>query len=128
MAVASMVLLSMAAGCKDGDSNTNADANPDPQVNPVVGTWLVTRITVDGDDLELGNYEMILTINADGTYTRIEDGDAAEAGTWSTQGTALTISDQSSGTDFYTYGVSGSIFTMSGEQGGSAVYYEFTRQ
>lgn len=127
--LASVLLLSMAAGCKQGDGDTNDDTNQVvPQTNPLVGTWLLTRLAVDGTDLALGNYQLILTVNADGTYVVVEDGDVADTGTWSTQGTALTLVSQGGDAIFYTYGVSGSTFTISGEEDGATVYYEFTRQ
>ncbi len=128
MAVASMVLLSMAAGCKDGDSNTNADANPDPQVNPVVGTWRLTRTTVDGVALVIGDYEMILTIHSDGTYVLFENGLETDAGTWSTQDNSATITSRGGEVTSSSYGVSDSTLTMTSTEDGYLWTNEFTRE
>jgi hypothetical protein len=104
-----------------GATLTGACSDGGPEANPLVGTWNLTSVTVDGvpenpDDLI--EIPVRFTFSDDGTgsadFETLGQPDGTDALTWSTNGGTLTLQFQGEVPEDITFTLNGDTLTLSG--------------
>lgn len=96
------VVAVMGFGCGGSDDSSGGSNNP------LVGTWTAK---MGADDPADPDVTVVVTFNADNTFSQTENGGAPETGTWATDGNKLTSSLGEAG-DVMTYSVDGNTLTI----------------
>ena len=96
-------VVGMLVGC-DGDSDDDGGSTT---AAGLAGVWTTTMGAIDQGDPDI---RLVLTFNADKTYSATEDGAATDSGTWATNGNVLTLSHLDGMTA--TYVLSGNTLTI----------------
>ena len=114
------------------------DSPSKPNASDLIGTWVLTKMTVGGNEynpVEMG-FSVTIIFNSDGTFQSTEiDGEetTVDTGTWSTSGNTLTITSTEDGVTISgPYSVAGNklTITITDEEDGELItyIYEFTKQ
>ena len=115
------------------------DNSTESSVDPLVGVWEGTEMTVSNDEMsetyqlndptsDLGTITYIF--GADGIYSNTSVssyGTESDSGTWSSTGGKLTIIDDE-GTEIMDYTLSGNTLTISMVEDGLTISATFTKQ
>ena len=127
----------MGSGCGGSDSTAGNDSPPDGSSDEsfvlnggqIVGTWTgeMARNSISDP-----HNTVVVTFNADNTYSTTEDGVAKESGTWTTNGNVLTMSNSLRISDAVlgqtmAYGVNGNTLVLVTTDSESIGTITFTR-
>lgn len=118
------------------------DSPSKPGTGGLVGTWVLTKITVISSagefsyDPEDMGYSVTVVLNSDNTFQATEEdeeeGTSVETGTWSASGSTLTITSSDGETVSGTYSIKGNklTITITEEEEGETytIIQEFTKQ
>ena len=119
-------------GCDDDEATD--------ETNPLVGVWNMVSYSVSGDGLNItqeadANNSLVLVLSEGGTYSfqGTLDGESnSETGTWSTTGSTLTLitEDVEDGTvtDIFSYTLSGNDMTMTIDEEGLTITYNWEKE
>ena len=119
-------------GCDDDEATD--------ETNPLVGVYNMVSYSVSGDGLNItqeadANNSLVFVLSEGGTYSLqgTIDGDSnSESGTWSTTGSTLTLitEDVEDGTvtDIFSYTLSGNDMTMTLDDEGLTITYNWEKE
>jgi len=119
-------------GCDDDEATD--------ETNPLVGVWNMVSYSVSGDGLNItqeadANNSLVFVLSEGGTYSfqGTLDGESnSETGTWSTTGSTLTLitEDVEDGTvtDIFSYTLSGNDMTMTIDEEGLTITYNWEKE
>ena len=119
-------------GCDDDEATD--------ETNPLVGVYNMVSYSVSGDGLNItqeadANNSLVLVLSEGGTYSfqGTLDGESnSETGTWSTTGSTLTLitEDVEDGTvtDIFSYTLSGNDMTMTFDDEGLTITYNWEKE
>ena len=119
-------------GCDDDEATD--------ETNPLVGVYNMVSYSVSGDGLNItqeadANNSLVLVLSEGGTYSfqGTLDGESnSETGTWSTTGSTLTLitEDVEDGTvtDIFSYTLSGNDMTMTIDEEGLTITYNWEKE
>ena len=119
-------------GCGDDEATD--------ETNPLVGVYNMVSYSVSGDGLNItqeadANNSLVLVLSEGGTYSfqGTLDGESnSETGTWSTTGSTLTLitEDVEDGTvtDIFSYTLSGNDMTMTIDEEGLTITYNWEKE
>ena len=119
-------------GCDDDEATD--------ETNPLVGVYNMVSYSVSGDGLNItqeadANNSLVFVLSEGGTYSfqGTIDGDSnSETGTWSTTGSTLTLitEDVEDGTvtDIFSYTLSGNDMTMTIDEEGLTITYNWEKE
>ena len=119
-------------GCDDDEATD--------ETNPLVGVYNMVSYSVSGDGLNItqeadANNSLVFVLSEGGTYSfqGTLDGESnAETGTWSTTGSTLTLvtEDVEDGTvtDNFSYTLSGNDMTMTIDEEGLTITYNWEKE
>ena len=119
-------------GCDDDEATD--------ETNPLVGVYNMVSYSVSGDGLNItqeadANNSLVFVLSEGGTYSfqGTLDGESnSESGTWSTTGSTLTLitEDVEDGTvtDIFSYTLSGNDMTMTIDEEGLTITYNWEKE
>ena len=119
-------------GCDDDEATD--------ETNPLVGVYNMVSYSVSGDGLNItqeadANNSLVLVLSEGGTYSfqGTLDGESnSETGTWSTTGSTITLihEDDEDGTvtDIFSYTLSGNDMTMTLDDEGLTITYNWEKE
>ena len=119
-------------GCDDDEATD--------ETNPLVGVYNMVSYSVSGDGLNItqeadANNSLVFVLSEGGTYSLqgTIDGDSnSESGTWSTTGSTITLihEDDEDGTvtDIFSYTLSGNDMTMTFDDEGLTITYNWEKE
>ena len=119
-------------GCDDDEATD--------ETNPLVGVYNMVSYSVSGDGLNItqeadANNSLVFVLSEGGTYSfqGTLDGESnSETGTWSTTGSTLTLitEDVEDGTvtDIFSYTLSGNDMTMTFDDEGLTITYNWEKE
>mgnify|MGYP003319697713 FL=1 len=119
-------------GCDDDEATD--------ETNPLVGVYNMVSYSVSGDGLNItqeadANNSLVFVLSEGGTYSfqGTLDGESnSETGTWSTTGSTLTLitEDVEDGTvtDIFSYTLSGNDMTMTIDEEGLTITYNWEKE
>ena len=119
-------------GCDDDEATD--------ETNPLVGVYNMVSYSVSGDGLNItqeadANNSLVLVLSEGGTYSfqGTLDGESnSETGTWSTTGSTITLihEDDEDGTvtDIFSYTLSGNDMTMTIDEEGLTITYNWEKE
>ena len=119
-------------GCGDDEATD--------ETNPLVGVYNMVSYSVSGDGLNItqeadANNSLVFVLSEGGTYSvqgSIDGESNSESGTWSTTGSTLTLitEDVEDGTvtDIFSYTLSGNDMTMTIDEEGLTITYNWEKE
>ena len=119
-------------GCDDDEATD--------ETNPLVGVYNMVSYSVSGDGLNItqeadANNSLVFVLSEGGTYSlqgTIDGESNSESGTWSTTGSTLTLitEDVEDGTvtDIFSYTLSGNDMTMTIDEEGLTITYNWEKE
>ena len=119
-------------GCGDDEATD--------ETNPLVGVYNMVSWSVSGDGMNItqeadANNSLVFVLSEGGTYSvqGMIDGDSnSESGTWSTTGSTITLiyEDDEDGTvtDIFSYTLSGNDMTMTIDDEGLTITYNWEKE
>ena len=119
-------------GCDDDEATD--------ETNPLVGVYNMVSYSVSGDGLNItqeadANNSLVFVLSEGGTYSfqGTLDGESnSETGTWSTTGSTITLihEDDEDGTvtDIFSYTLSGNDMTMTIDEEGLTITYNWEKE
>ena len=119
-------------GCEDDEATD--------ETNPLVGVYNMVSYSVSGDGLNItqeadANNSLVFVLSEGGTYSfqGTLDGESnSESGTWSTTGSTITLihEDDEDGTvtDIFSYTLSGNDMTMTIDDEGVTITYNWEKE
>ena len=119
-------------GCGDDEATD--------ETNPLVGVYNMVSYSVSGDGLNItqeadANNSLVFVLSEGGTYSlqgTIDGESNSESGTWSTTGSTLTLitEDVEDGTvtDIFSYTLSGNDMTMTIDEEGLTITYNWEKE
>ena len=119
-------------GCDDDEATD--------ETNPLVGVYNMVSYSVSGDGLNItqeadANNSLVFVLSEGGTYSlqgTIDGESNSETGTWSTTGSTLTLitEDVEDGTvtDIFSYTLSGNDMTMTLDDEGLTITYNWEKE
>ena len=119
-------------GCDDDEATD--------ETNPLVGVYNMVSYSVSGGGINItqetdANNSLVLVLSEGGTYSlqgTIDGESNSESGTWSTTGSTITLihEDDEDGTvtDIFSYTLSGNDMTMTIDEEGLTITYNWEKE
>ena len=104
-----VALAVMGFGCGGGSDDSSGGST-----SPIVGTWTGT---MGADDPADPDVTIVLTVNANNTYSGTVNGVPDDTGTWAVSGNQWTVLSDGEGNEALTVSVAGNTMTVTTAEG-----------